>query len=264
MALTSPPQSAPSLSPILPLIAITRRRPSPSIPAAAVVLIAAHSPVSPTLHCSFELEKVKKKGARDSRIEAKVKADYAAFEERVRRTVYIDNLSPQVNESILKSAFDQFGNVQKVEFIPNYAEDMPRCALVEMDSPELAKELVQAMNNQPFMVFGMPRPVRVCAAEMEMFEDRPQKPGTKITCQWLEPQNPDFTIAKKLEELTRRHAAEASFLHQYQLEEEEKLAKQQAETLEANYKKYELIEKVLKDGTAKRLGHRYGINEFNA
>ncbi|XP_058195381.1 uncharacterized protein LOC131311816 [Rhododendron vialii] len=196
----------------------------------------------------------------------KATADYAAFEERVRRTVYVDNLSPQVNESILKSAFDQFGNVCKVEFIPNYVEEsnMPRCALVEMDSPELAKELVQAMSNQPFMIFGMPRPVRVCAAEMEMFEDRPQKPGTKITCQWLEPQNPDFTIAKKLKELTRRHAAEASFLHQYQLEEEENLAKQQAETLEANYKKYELIEKVLKDGTAKRLGHRYGINEFNA
>ncbi|KAF7113520.1 hypothetical protein RHSIM_RhsimUnG0118200 [Rhododendron simsii] len=194
------------------------------------------------------------------------KADYAAFEERVRRTVYVDNLSPQVNESILKSAFDQFGNVCKVEFIPSYAEEsnMSRCALVEMDSPELAKELVQAISNQPFMVFGMPRPIRVCAAEMEMFEDRPQKPGTKITCQWLEPQNPDFTIAKNLNELTRRHAAEGSFLHQYQLEEEENLAKQQAETLEASYKKYELIEKVLKDGTAKRLGHRYGINEFNA
>ncbi|XP_058224432.1 uncharacterized protein LOC131333748 [Rhododendron vialii] len=197
---------------------------------------------------------------------AKVKADSAAFEERMRRTVYVDNLSPQVNESILKSAFDQFGNVQKVEFFPNFAEEsnMPHCALVEMDSPELAKELVQAMSNQPFMIFGMPRPVRVCAAEMEMFEDRPQKLGTKITCQWLEPQNPGFTIAKKLKELTRRHAAEASFLHQYQLEEEEKLAKQQAETLEANYKKYELIEKVLKDGTAKRLGHHYGINIFNA
>ncbi|KAF7124348.1 hypothetical protein RHSIM_Rhsim12G0009000 [Rhododendron simsii] len=114
--------------------------------------------------------------------------DYAAFEERVRRTVYVDNLSPQVNESILKSAFDQFGNVCKVEFIPNYAEEsnMPRYALVEMDSPE------------------------------------------------------------------------------NQLEEEENIAKQQAETLEANYKKYELIEKVLKDGTTKKLGHRYGINEFNA
>ncbi|KAG5520423.1 hypothetical protein RHGRI_033117 [Rhododendron griersonianum] len=55
-------------------------------------------------------------------------------------------------------------------------------SLVEMDSPELAKELVQAMSNQSFMVFGLPRPVRVCAAEKEMFEDRPQKSGTKITC----------------------------------------------------------------------------------
>ncbi|KAF7123673.1 hypothetical protein RHSIM_Rhsim12G0057800 [Rhododendron simsii] len=130
---------------------------------------------------------------------AKAKADYAAFEESVKRTVYVDNLSPQVNESILKSAFNQFGNVQKVEFIPNYAEEsnMPRCVLVEMESPELAKERVPAMSNQPFMVFGMPRPVR----------------------------DPDFTIAKKLEELTRRHAAEASFLLQYQLEEEEKACK---------------------------------------
>lgn len=193
-------------------------------------------------------------------------ADYAAFEERLRRTIYVDNLSPQVSESVLKSAFDQFGNVRKVEFIPNYAEESSteRCALVEMDSPELAKELVEAMGSQPFMVYGMPRPVRVCAAEMEMFEEHPPKPGRKLTCQWLEPQDPDFNIAKKLKEMTKRHAVEASFLLKYQLEEEEKLAKQQTETLEANYKKYELIDKVLRDGTAKRLGHRYGINNFGA
>lgn len=49
-------------------------------------------------------------------------------------------------------------------------------------------------------------------------------------------------------------------LLQNQLEEEEKLAKQQAEVLKTNYKKYEMIDSVLADGAARRLARHYNFN----
>lgn len=198
-------------------------------------------------------------------MEASGEAEYAAFEEKVKRTVYIDNLSPQVTEAVLKTALNQFGNVVSVQFIPNYMEpkSIPRVALVEMENSKQASQIVSEMANFPFMMSGMPRPVRACAAEREMFDDRPRKPGRKIHCRWSGPQEPDFEVAKKIKHLVRKHTSEASFLLKQQLAEEEKLANQQAETLKANHKKYELIDNVLGDGTAKRLGRHYNMNVTN-
>ena len=48
-------------------------------------------------------------------------------------------------------------------------------------------------------------------------------------------------------------------LLQQQLVEEEKLAKQQQDALKANYKKYEIVEGVMTDGTARRLARRYNM-----
>ncbi|KAK6929287.1 RNA recognition motif domain [Dillenia turbinata] len=188
--------------------------------------------------------------------------EYAAFEERVKRTVYIDNLSPQVNEAILRTALDQFGNVTDVHFIPNYLESrmIAKCALVEMEQAKQAEAVVSEIANYPFMISGMPRPVRARAAEPEMFEDRPKKPGRKIHIRWLDPKDPDFKVAKELKEKNRIFAAEASFLLKQQLEEEEKLAKQQEETLKSNYKKYEVIDGVMADGTARDLARHYSIS----
>ncbi|KAL6970625.1 hypothetical protein U1Q18_030319 [Sarracenia purpurea var. burkii] len=193
-------------------------------------------------------------------------AEYAAFEEKVRRTVYVDNLSPQVTESVLRTAFNQFGYVDNVQFIPNYTElkSIPRCALVEMQNSKQAEQIVVEIGNLPFMMSGMPRPIRARAADMEMFDERPKKPGRKIYCRWLDPEDSNFQVAKKLKHLTRKHAAEASFLLNHQQEEEEKLASQQDETLKANYKKFDLIEGVLNDGTADRLARRYDMKNFNA
>lgn len=47
---------------------------------------------------------------------------------------------------------------------------------------------------------------------------------------------------------------------QHQLAEEEKISKQQAETLKANFKKYEMSDSVLADGTAQRLARMYNMN----
>ncbi|XP_071915913.1 ASI1-immunoprecipitated protein 1-like isoform X2 [Coffea arabica] len=187
--------------------------------------------------------------------------EYAAFEERVRRTVYMDNLSPQVTENVLKAALDQFVNVVNVQFIPNYInpQSLPRAALVEMETLNQASAIIAEMADSPFMVLGMPRPVRARTAEVEMFDSRPKKPGRKITYKWLDPEDPDFEVARKIKVLTRKHASETEFLLNHQLKEEENLANQQLETLKAHYKKYELIDAVLSDNTAKKLADRYRI-----
>ncbi|KAJ7961360.1 RNA-binding family protein [Quillaja saponaria] len=145
--------------------------------------------------------------------------DYASFEERVGRTVYFDNLSPQVTESVLRTALDQYATVKNVKFIPNYTEprNSPQCALVELDSLKKVKEIILVTAQHPFMMTGMPRPVRACPAEVEMFDDHPVKPGRKISCCWLDPRDPDFQIAKELKHITRRHASEAAFIHKYWL-----------------------------------------------
>ncbi|KAK2984001.1 hypothetical protein RJ640_024215 [Escallonia rubra] len=192
-------------------------------------------------------------------MESKDDGEYAAFEEKVTRTVFLDNLSPQVTESVLKTAFNQFGSVTNVQFIPYYIEplNIPLAALVEMENPKQAKQIISEMANFLFMMSGMPRPVRVSPAVVEMFEDRPRKPGTKIESRWLNQNDPHFVVAKKIKNLTRRHAAERSFMLKRQLEDEEKLANQQAETLRVNSKKLKLINNVLSDGTVSQLARRY-------
>ncbi|KAF4376862.1 hypothetical protein CsatB_026708 [Cannabis sativa] len=191
--------------------------------------------------------------------------EYAAFQEKVKRTVYIDNLSPQVTEPVMKNALDQFGNVNSVQFIPNYIVpgNIPKCALVEMESKKQADAVISVITEFPFMISGMPRPVRASAAVENMFDDRPRKPDRKIHCRWLDNDDPDFEIAKKLKHLSQIHSKEADFLLKKQLQEEEKLAKKQQEELKAHYKKHELMDGIMSDGTAKRLARLYNIRPPN-
>ncbi|CAL0318813.1 unnamed protein product [Lupinus luteus] len=186
---------------------------------------------------------------------------YAAFKEKVRRTVYFDNLSPQVTESVLRTALEQFAIVKTVKFIPNYIgpSNLPQCALVELDSVKKAEEVILMIRQYPFMMSGMPRPVRARHAEEEMFDDRPIDPDRKIQCTWLDPSDPDFEVAMELKRLACKHAAEISFMHRLQLLEEEKLAQQQTETLKVHYKKFKMIEDITMDGTARRLAREYDM-----
>lgn len=137
--------------------------------------------------------------------------EYAAFLEKVKRTIYVDNLSPEVTESVLKAACNQFGIVKSIQFIPNYFEpkNAPQAALVEMENPKQAREIVTEMANYPFMVLGMPRPVKGRLATLEMFEDRPRKPGRRIVCYWLDQEDPDFQVAQKIKLLVKQQAKEA-------------------------------------------------------
>ena len=142
------------------------------------------------------------------------RAEYAAFEEKVKRTVYVDNLSPQVTEGVLKTALDQFGSVKSVQFIPNYIipDNIPQSALVEMENEKEASCVVSTVTQFPFMISGMPRPVRALPAAIEMFPDIPIKPGRRIQCCWIEATDPDFETARKLKQLAKKHSAQASFL----------------------------------------------------
>ncbi|KAI3808558.1 hypothetical protein L1987_24511 [Smallanthus sonchifolius] len=188
----------------------------------------------------------------------------AAFEEKVKKTIYIDNLSPQVTKAVLENALNQFGNVTEVQFIPTYfASCSVYAALVEMESIKQAEEIIREMGDSPLMISGMPRPVRAQKAQIEMFDDRPKK-RRKIVCYWMDPDHQNFDVAKKIKDLTKKHAAEAAYMMELQLAEDEKLHNQQSETLKANYKKYELIDGAQTDGTLKRLAARYGtkLNEF--
>ncbi|KAJ1430908.1 RNA-binding domain superfamily [Sesbania bispinosa] len=189
--------------------------------------------------------------------------EYAAFEEKVRRTVYFDNMSPQVTESVMRTAFAQFATVISIKFIPNYLGPgyLPRCALVELDSEKKAKEVITMTRQYPFMMAGMPRPVRARPAVMEMFDDRPMNPNNrKIECRWLDPSDPDFKVAKELKKLTQKQTAEIAFMHQLQLEEENKLAAQQQDTIKVHYKKFKMIHDIMADGTAPRLARGYNMH----
>nr|XP_010912036.1 uncharacterized protein LOC105038047 [Elaeis guineensis]XP_010912037.1 uncharacterized protein LOC105038047 [Elaeis guineensis]XP_010912038.1 uncharacterized protein LOC105038047 [Elaeis guineensis] len=186
---------------------------------------------------------------------------YAEFEEKVKRTVFLDNLSPKVTPAVIKMALGQFANVVNVEFIPNYTipYNIPQCALVEMEDEDKAKAIITEMTNFLFMMSGMPRPVRARPAKAEMFADRPAPLDRKIEVRWVDPSDPDFVVAKKLKEMVQRHKAETLALVKLQLDEEEKLAKQQAEILKSNVKKYEMIETIMQDKTASRLARHYGV-----
>lgn len=139
---------------------------------------------------------------------------YAEFDEKVKRTLLIDNLSHHVTAQMLKSALSQFGIIISVKFIPNYIilQDIPQAALVEMKNKHQAEYIVNLIKKQPFMLCGIPRPVRAEFAKHANFADRPKRPGKSITVEWLKPNHPNFDVAKKLKNIVKKHDAESSAL----------------------------------------------------
>ncbi|VAI51896.1 unnamed protein product [Triticum turgidum subsp. durum] len=136
--------------------------------------------------------------------------EYADFEARVKRTIYIDHLSPLVTAQVIKASLAQCANVVSTEFIQNYTiqYEIPAAALVEVDNVSQAQAAVDLMNNFPFMLGGMPRPVRAVFAKPDMFPDRPRKPGLKIEFSWVKQGDPGYDGMNKLKGLARRQEAE--------------------------------------------------------
>ncbi|PUZ61965.1 hypothetical protein GQ55_4G320400 [Panicum hallii var. hallii] len=187
---------------------------------------------------------------------------YADFEEKVKKTIYIDQLSPQVTTPVIKAALAQCANVVNVEFIVNYTipYDIPSAALVELDDEVQAKAAVELMTDFPFIIGGMPRPVKATYAKAEMFRDRPPCPGLKKDFRWIKQGDGEYETMKKLKNLAKKQESENMALIKNLLDEEKELAKQQQEALDGNGKKYEMLEAVMSNGTIRKLAHHYGVS----
>jgi hypothetical protein len=135
---------------------------------------------------------------------------YADFEEKVKRTIYVEHLSPQVTIQVIKAALAQCANVVNVEFIVNYTipYDIPCAALVELDDHMQAKAAVELMGDFPFIIGGMPRPVKATHAKAEMFRDRPPCPGLKKDFRWIKGGDDEYEAMKKLKILAKRQESE--------------------------------------------------------
>ncbi|CAN8295384.1 unnamed protein product [Cochlearia groenlandica] len=197
------------------------------------------------------------------KVEAKEER-YEAFLDKVRRTVYVDELTPHATKPVVESAFNQFGTVKDVSFVPNFLDpkESPMGVLVEMETEEMAKAVIGTATQFPFMVAGMPRPVRATASKPDMFDDRPQKPGKKHRVRWMKANDLDFDKAKKMKRVVRKHSAEAVYMVKKKLEGEEKLAIQQSETAATHYKKFEIMDKLVHDGVAQDLASHYKMKSF--
>uniref|UniRef100_A0A0E0K3F0 RRM domain-containing protein n=1 Tax=Oryza punctata TaxID=4537 RepID=A0A0E0K3F0_ORYPU len=184
---------------------------------------------------------------------------YADFEERVKRTIYIDHLSPQVTSSVIEAAISQCATVVNVDFIVNctISYDIPSAALVELDDEIQAKAAIDLMNDFPFIIGGKPRPVRAIYAKHEMI-DLLTLESRKF--RWVKQEDGiEYEGMNKLRLLARRQETKNMALIKNLLEEEKDLAKQQQELLDGIYKKYCILDSnVIND--IKNLSRRYGVN----
>ncbi|KAG6398531.1 hypothetical protein SASPL_139995 [Salvia splendens] len=187
--------------------------------------------------------------------------EYDEFLKKVERTIYLDNISPAVTEPVLKAAIDQFAKVITVQFIHAYLQPNGiHAALVEVENRNQAETLINELESVPFMIGGMPRPVRAQAARIEMFADRPRKPGRRIQCRWVTNRDPQYDVAMKAQKLVKKHAEEVAFLLNEQVKEEEQLAKMQSHTLNAHHNKLKLIESISDEGKLRKLAQIYEID----
>ncbi|RLM87092.1 uncharacterized protein C2845_PM04G05910 [Panicum miliaceum] len=188
--------------------------------------------------------------------------EYKEFEEKVKRTVYLDNLSLLATDAVITMALNQFGNVKNVNFLTNYTVpfDIPQSALVEMETEKDAEYVVNMLDEFPFMMSGMPRPVRVKRATAEMFNDRPWKPGRKLEFCWVGPTDPDCQDVRRFKLMSKRHEVENLALIKNQLHEEALLAKHLQDNLNCNYRKLESIDGVIMTGWVNRLTRIYNLN----
>ncbi|CAI5462074.1 unnamed protein product [Closterium sp. Yama58-4] len=96
----------------------------------------------------------------------------ATFEERVARSILVDELCPAVTPAALQSALGQFGSVRSVQMVPNLLH--PRrssgCAVVELDSRHLALKMIADISESILIVGAGPRPVRAVKARADMFD----------------------------------------------------------------------------------------------
>ncbi|TQE00798.1 hypothetical protein C1H46_013593 [Malus baccata] len=102
------------------------------------------------------------------------KFEYAAFEEKVKRTIYLDNISPQVTESVVKTALSHVIGKEITEF------RFMILVLVEMENLKEASVIGKEITEFRFMILGIPRLVRALSAAANMFDERPTIPRRQM------------------------------------------------------------------------------------
>lgn len=188
--------------------------------------------------------------------------DFDKFDERVRRSVVLEEVTPHVNIPMIQTALGQFGTVVSVDILANPLESKlaAKRAIVEMESQKDAAYALKEIQEHPFMIKGVPRPVRATAAVHTLFPERPRKGSlSKLAWEWVEPGHPDFAAANELKRMAKRHAAESAYLMQQLRKDEEKLAQEQEEKVKENIKKLDEIINCAKDNTIQRLSRYYGL-----
>ncbi|CAI5974833.1 unnamed protein product [Closterium sp. NIES-64] len=105
----------------------------------------------------------------------------ATFEERVARSILVDELCGAVTPAALQSALGQFGTVRSVQMVPNLLH--PRrssgCAIVELHSRHLALKMLADISESILIVGAGPRPAEEMKMLTEHVEAEKQQVGEK-------------------------------------------------------------------------------------
>lgn len=190
-------------------------------------------------------------------------SEFQKFEEKVKRCLVLEDVTPQATVPMIQTALGQFGTVISIDIItdPLDSKFAAKRVIVEMNSAREASHAVKEIQDHAFMLKGVPRPVLAVTASPTMFPDRPRKPGSsfKRVCEWVKPGDPDFDKYNEQKQLAKRHAAETAYLMQEIRKEEEKLAQEQEDKVKENIKKLDEIQICIRDKTMQRLSRYYGV-----
>ncbi|GBG60867.1 hypothetical protein CBR_g15988 [Chara braunii] len=214
------------------------------------------------------------------------------FDQKVRRTVFLDEIAPQVTVPIMQSALSQFGKVASIKLLhhPLSALVPQGCALIEFSNEEQAMRVAATTRKNLLMVGGMPRPVRVRMASKYMFDtaeversnlqqqqqqqqasspqyEQQQKQEDKEKAKqdeerpnkWrmrvLSPGDPKMEKAQKIKAVRARQAAEMKMLLEKHEEQRAELHRRQENHWEDEHKKLEMIVKA---------GKHHGLDELRS
>lgn len=196
-------------------------------------------------------------------LSANAVSEYQKFEEKMKRCLMIEDVTPQANNALILTALGQFGTVVSIDIIsdPLASKHAAKRVIVEMRTAREAAHALKEIQEHVFMIKGVPRPVRALAAVPTMFPDRPQKPNSnnKRTCEWVKPGDPDWDRYNESKQLAKRHAQETAFLMELMRKEEEKLAEEQEVKVKENLKKLDDIYNCIRDRVIQRLSRHYGV-----
>lgn len=180
------------------------------------------------------------------------------FEVQLRKTVFIDNLSPAVSIDVLKSALSQFGGIVSASLLFHELDVKKRttASLAEMETREQAENVVGEFEEKLFMLGGLPRPVRASFASREQFPERPIK-KRRIKPKLVEHDSKEGRLALKRQKLAQRHSAEFDALEKIHQEERVALGTSQLEEFEVESEKLILIKKFEHHPAHRRIREKY-------